>query len=102
MPASDFFIAASGILGTGQFFAGPLELEAIGFGDGFAVGLGDTLGEEVEDVAVGVEGEIVGSTGSALPPHPAAASRSAPELKTTMTFLVFANMPLAYDSVGVN
>jgi len=79
-----------------------LELAGTGVGVGFAVGLGDDVGGELLAVAVGVGDVPVDSTGAALPPHPAVARRSAPELKTTMTFLVFANMPTAYDSVGVN
>ncbi|GAA1858184.1 hypothetical protein GCM10009715_02160 [Paeniglutamicibacter psychrophenolicus] len=102
MPASDFFIAASGILGTGQFFAGPLELPGTGVGVGFAVGLEETGGGEFVAVVVGAGDDLVGSTGSALPPQPAAVRTSAPEQKTSMTFLNFANMPTAYDSVGVN
>ena len=71
----------------------------MGLGVGFAVGLGDGVGDELVAVAVATEDELVGS---ALPVHPAAASSSAPEEKTTMTCLVFVNMPEAYDSVGVN
>ncbi|GAA3323511.1 hypothetical protein GCM10017711_11600 [Paeniglutamicibacter sulfureus] len=74
----------------------------MGLGVGFAVGLGDGVGDELVAVAVETEDELVGSAGTALPVHPAAASSSAPEEKATMTCLVFVNMPEAYDSVGVN
>lgn len=89
-------------MGTGQFFAGPLELAGMGLGVGFAVGLGDGLVDELVAVAVETEDELVGSAGTAFPVHPAAASNIAPEEKTTMTCLIFVNMPEAYDSVGVN
>ncbi|RAX49337.1 hypothetical protein DQ353_09850 [Arthrobacter sp. AQ5-05] len=102
IPSSVLSLAASGILGIGQFLAGPLELPGTGVGVGFAVGLGDADGGELDAVEAAVGDAPVDSTGSALPLQPAAVSTSTPEQKTSMTFLNFANMPAAYDSVGVN
>ncbi|ASN38314.1 hypothetical protein CGQ24_04335 [Arthrobacter sp. 7749] len=94
--------AASGMTGTGQFFAGPVELAGIGFGVGLILGLGDVVGGELDAGAVGVEAVGVGSIGSALPTHPAAAKTNAAEQNMRLTFLIFVSMPTAYDSVGVD